>query len=141
MARKDNNRRSLYIADEALVVIGNPDSLSGRINAVITRYGRIVTEAMPTFTEKEWLAICDANNGSIMDDMPQSVAYIWANVADSDLSQWDVDPSALALKIRDLNYAGACAVAEVINGFWKNDGLNQESYGKILVSAGAKISP
>lgn len=140
-----SKRLTLYIADESQAVIGpeNPaTSRAGRINSIIQRYGAIIRDAMPEFSQGEWCAIVDANNGSILDDMPQTVAYTWANVHDSPElgDKWGIDQAALVDKLRSLTYAQKCAVAEVIAGFWNSEKLNQADNHTLLTEAGAKIA-
>lgn len=138
------SRKTVYLADQTEAIIHRypVDSLAGRINSIIQRYDAIIRDVMPEFSEREWCAICDANNGSIMDDMPQTVAYLWANVHDFEGlgEKWEIDQAALVKKLHSLPYAGKCAVAEVIAGFWHSEKLNQADNVTLLTEAGAKIA-
>lgn len=140
-----SRRLTLYVSDDSQAVIGpdNPStSKAGRINSIIQRYGAITREAMPEFSEHEWCAICDANNGAILDDMPQTVAYIWANVHDTPGlgDKWGIDQDALVKKLHKLTIAEKCAVAEVITAFWRSNDLNSASNEELLREAGARLA-
>lgn len=134
-----SSRKTIYLTDDSERIIGSPDSLSGRINSIIGRYEKVTTDSMPPFTVQEWCAICDANNGTIVDDQPQSVSYMWANIADSpELDEkWGVDRMALAEKVRDLSFAEQCSIAEVVRAFWSNDWSQAKDYADVFQTIGA----
>lgn len=116
-------KQTTYFSEEALAVLGDTaDGHSGRVNQIIIRYGDAVKEARPEFSRPEWLAIFDALNGSIIDEF--SLRLLWAEVSDADRlgglgEKWGVDAQALAAKIRNLEYIGCCAVAEMTARFWQ----------------------
>lgn len=145
MARK----LSIYLGDQALKVIektavihhnGERElSVSGRINSICTRYGELISRHMPAFTLAEWCAVCDANNGSILDDFPSTVSLLWANVADSEGigHKWEIDPAKLIKKMRGLDFAESMAVAEVVQRFWAD--CSQLDNAAWLKECGAKM--
>lgn len=138
-------KSSVYLTDETLAVLRatapkNADfSLSGRINSIAERYGEIVGRECPTFTESEWCAICDANNGTILDDLPQTTAHMWANVADSPGigEKWGIDAARLVSKMRKLRYVETVAVAEIVQRFWSD--CSRGDNAAWLAECGAKI--
>jgi hypothetical protein len=138
-----SSRKTIYLGDDAEMVIGTrPRNLSGRINTILLRYDRIIDDVMPTLSEAEWCALCDANNGTVLDDHPQTVCYLWANVADFDGlgEKWGVDQAALVDKLRILPYAALCALAEVIADFWGNDKVGKADNRTLLSESGAKVA-
>jgi hypothetical protein len=134
-----SSRKTIYLTDDSEKIIGSSDSLSGRINSIIGRYEKVTTDSMPAFTAQEWCAICDANNGTIVDDQPQSVSYMWANIADSpELDEkWKIDRMSLAEKVRDLSFAEQCSIAEVVRAFWSNDWSQAKDYADVFQAIGA----
>ena len=138
-------KSSVYLADESLAVLratardGEDFSLSGRINSIVQRYGEVVARECPEFSLGEWCAICDANNGTILDDMPSTTAFMWANVADSEGigEKWGIDAEKLVAKMRKLGYAQTVAVAEVVQRFWSD--CTRFDNEKWLAECGAKI--
>lgn len=138
-------RRSAYIGEGLARALGTrlegeDASFSGALNAIAGRYADIIERSMPTFTESQWCAICDANNGTWLID-PFSPTMIWANVADSDGigEKWEIDALETVTALRELTYCQACAVADVIERFWKSPRLNTASNRELLAEAGAKI--
>jgi hypothetical protein len=123
MPREDNNRRSVYLSEEALKLLKGFDSLSGRLNNVLERYDASWRESLPELSKNEWCAICDANNGTIFDQ--PSIMIVWANVADSpDLEEkWGIKLAPLVKKLRALAKPQAVAVIEAIETFWRNHEL------------------
>lgn len=138
-------KSSVYLTDNSLAVLRATAvkdcdfSLSGRINSIVERYGEVVARECPTFALGEWCAICDANNGSILDDMPQTTAFMWANVADSDGigEKWEINVNKLVVKMRNLTYAETICVAEVVQRFWSD--CSKADNAAWLKECGAKI--
>jgi hypothetical protein len=113
----------------AIDLITSPDkqddvNCSGRITGICDRYLRMVADQLNNLnlTDREWCAICDANNGgNIHDDiMPGLPTMIWANIADTPGlgEKWGVDQHELICKIRDAGTSGQCAIMEVVDRFW-----------------------
>lgn len=134
-------RHTLHLPDTVLEAVGKSDSLSARISNIILRYRAIVREAMPELTVAQWCAIVDANNGTVIDDLPQTVNHLWANLADApELGEkWGIDHHALIRQLQDMTTAQNCATAEVIAAFWSSENLNSASNEDLLTAAGAKI--
>ncbi|NCC36391.1 MAG: hypothetical protein EOM24_30925 [Chloroflexia bacterium] len=134
-------RHTLHLPDAVLETVGKTDSLSGRISNIILRYRAIVREKMPELTLAQWCAIVDANNGAVMDDLPQTVNHLWANLADApELSdKWRIDHTALVRQLQDMTTAQNCAIAEVVAAFWRSENLNSASNEDLLKEAGARI--
>lgn len=139
-----SNKRSIYLTDDTLAAMGLPAteedragwSLSGRLNMIVERYARIIATAMPEFSEAEWSAILDANNGTIFADW--SLTMIWANVADSPElpEKWGINLRKLVDKLQGLSFVQAAAVVEAIERFWKHCELPTR---EAMAKAGIKI--
>ena len=71
--------------------------------------------------------------------MPQTTAFMWANVADSGGigEKWGIDAERLVVKMRNLTYAETVAVAEVVQRFWSD--CSKTDNEKWLAECGAKI--
>ncbi len=128
--------------------IGQPENYSGRINSIIGRYQQIVTDGMPELTKGEWLAIMDANNGTVFpgpDDSTEldPARYAWMNVADSEpgyiKEQFGVDNLALARTMKAMSLIEQCGVMEVIQQFWTKSDQEFADYREMLTAAGAKV--
>lgn len=56
------SKKSIYLSDAAEKILDlddkTGDSLSGRINATILRFGRMMSESRPALSDAEWLATC-----------------------------------------------------------------------------------
>jgi hypothetical protein len=145
MAPQDRPRISKRYAD----FVGNPDNYSGRINSIVGRYQAVIAEGMPELTEREWLAIMDANNGTVFPGPDESTEidparYAWMNVQDSvedGLNEkWQIDCLDLARKMKSMTYVEQCGVMEVIGRFWERSEKIFESSHDSLIDAGAKIA-
>lgn len=142
-----SSRRSVYITDSAETVLGNPASLSGRINSVLVRYGRIIATECPALTGDEWLLICDLLNGSVIeaDNRETDPArYLWADIAEAGeldglAAKWSVDTDALSQRIRDMRAVEQIAITEVAARFWGSPRLNAADHLDLLREAGAKL--
>lgn len=144
-----SRKSAVYLNDESIATIeaggvkghdGTVEvSVSGRINAILARYDRLVREHAPELTIGEWCAICDANNGAILDDIPRSVSYMWANVADYQGlgEKWGIDADRLAVTMRSWGYAQQIACAEIVQRFWSDTSRNDNKAW--LTEVGAKI--
>lgn len=142
-------RKSLYLGEVAEAVVNQAsekgDSFSGRLNSIIVRYAGMVDAAMPALTLPEWLAVCDANNGTFLEveaikfDPARSA---WLNVADSGpdglAEKWGVNLEDLAQKLRAMSYPEQVAVWEIIQRFWR--GNHKGDFADTFAAIGAKIS-
>ena len=137
------------IAKRFMPFVGTPANFSARISNIVGRYKTIVEASMPELTQNEWLAICDANNGTVFpsygDDSIENdpARYAWMNVADSDpinaKEQFDVDTIKLAKKMKAMTFVEQCGVMEVIQKFWEKSDQKFDNYADYLIAAGAKI--
>lgn len=140
-------RRTIYVGEGIARALGarieqEDGSFSGAVNGIAGRYADIVERSMPEYTEREWCAICDANNGSwFLDSF--SPPLIWANVADTPEigEKWEIDADSLVSRLRALTYCQSAAVVDVIERFWASPRLNTLSNRDLLTEAGAKIAP
>lgn len=140
---------SVYLSNGALAELDRTSTVhhdgsverntSGRLSSIVERYGEIVRRHAPALSLGEWCAICDANNGCFMDDIPESVTMLWANVADSPGigEKWAVDADDLVRRMRGLTYAESIAVAEVVQRFWA-DTRSRDNH-EWLTACGANI--
>ena len=127
-------KKSVYLTDESITTLRLPAadsdndreySLSGRINAILARYDKLVAANMPEFSRDEWCAIFDANNGTLFEpmfDLAGLPTMVWANVADSRGlgEKWSIDQEALIAKLRAVSPSQAVAIIEAIDRFWSN---------------------
>lgn len=95
------------------------------------------TLARLRLTEREALLICDALNGTWLQE-GTAARYLWAEVADAiELNRldrkWDVDGQALVQKLRGLTLAQAWAVVDAVERFWEQ---KEEDAQAALIAAG-----
>lgn len=142
------SRKTIYISDAAETVIGQADeSLSGRINGIVIRYGGIVERDCPALTEAEWSAICDVLNGTCMltdHTEMDPVRYIWVEISDGDRlnrlgDKWGIDAQDLATRVRDMTFAQQVAIAEITTCYWQHPKPNELGIGELLSECGARI--
>jgi hypothetical protein len=74
-------------------------------------------------TRNEACAICDALNGTILDE--HFWQGLWAEVYDADRlnglgEKWEIDAKALAGRIRDSSPGAKLALAEAVEEFWRS---------------------
>lgn len=100
------------------------ESLSGRITIIVERYAAMIADHLPELTRGEWCACMDVMNG-MFTGMGDAIAtkFLWASIDDACrmeglADKWSIDGPALVKKLRDLDTAGAIAVAEVGRRFW-----------------------
>lgn len=139
-----SKKATVYLTDQSLGIIGETDSLAGRINAILERYNMICRDAMPALPENEWCAICDANNpGQDVTGMPWSATILWANVADSGPDgideKWGVDHQDLAARMRAMPLPAQVAIHEVVRAFWASPYLNELLALDLLEKSGARV--
>lgn len=119
-ASKRGEKLSIYAGEPlALVLVGHDENRSGRINTVCARYLGAVAAHCPRLREAEWMAICDALNGTWLRD-DDSIRYTWAEIADCDglAEKWGIDQQALAQRVRDMDFAAKVALVETVERFW-----------------------
>lgn len=146
MARK----KSIYISTAAEAVIGTvDDSLSGRINSIIIRYGAITDRDCPSLAVGEWMLICDMLNGTVLSADSRDadpVRFLWADISEAGkidglAEKWSVDSEALSGRVRAMPYSQQVAIIEIANRFWQgHDRRVWESDLQMLEHFGAKIS-
>jgi hypothetical protein len=73
-------------------------------------------------TRSEACAICDALNGTILDE--HSWQSLWCEVYDADRlnglgEKWEIDAKQLATRIRDASPGAKLALAEAVEEFWR----------------------
>lgn len=143
-------KSTIYISTAAEGIIGTldeGDSISGRINSIITRYGEITSRDCPTLTVGEWLAIIDILNGTWREaDTPQNdiARYLWAEIedaiADGINDKWDIDAADLSKRVRAMTYGQQCAIIEVACRFWRgHDSQEWASDADRLKHFGARL--
>lgn len=142
-------RVTFYVGEPitALLEQAGADNRSRRLNAVVQRYSAIVAEELSQlrFTRNEWCAICDANNGTMMDD-DIGWRHPWANVWDAgdELDEkWEIDRESLVRRMRALNLAGQAAITEVVERFWDRSRQQRtpETHTEALRAAGVQNLP
>lgn len=138
------HKSSVWLTPELISIIQatfpeGRGNMSGRINTILSRYAEMVARSAPELTEAEWCAICEANNGTVTDDIPASVTMLWANVHDCRGlgEKWDVDAKKLVAKMRAWTYAESVACAEIVERFWSD--TSQSDLHAWLLKCGAKI--
>lgn len=143
-------RFTVHLPAHALEALGmDPDQgLSGRISETALRYRALLDDAMPTLTEGQWCAVCDALNGYwlLMESRlgwSDPVRTAWANVADADEDglgeKWNVDALALAKTLEAMPYVQQAAVCDVVRRFWRHPKLNELPTADLLREAGARL--
>ena len=143
-------RFTVHLPAHALEALGmDPDQgLSGRISETALRYRALLDDAVPTLTEGQWCAVCDALNGYWLlmesrDGWSDPVRTAWANVADADGDglgeKWNVDALALAKTLEAMPYVQQAAVCDVVRRFWKHPKLNELPTADLLREAGARL--
>ena len=145
-----SRKTSIYLpaqAEKTIKSFGPEASQSGVINTILLRYDPMARDAMPTLTEAEWSAICDALNGCgvwMSTGSPDPAPMIWAEIADSEPDglgeKWGISCAALAQKLRDLPVAGRISVWDVAAKFWASPDLNTLPTADLLKQCGAKIA-
>ena len=130
-------RTSVYLTEATLAIAGEGESLSGRLNQIVSRYDGLIRRAMPELSRGEWCAIFDANNGvfpAFENANEQSFAMVWANVADAGLDEkWKIKTPKLVDKLRQLEPAQKIAVIEAIQSFWEHNEKSDDAAFKIAV--------
>jgi len=73
-------------------------------------------------TRPEASAVCDATNGTVLDE--SSWQSLWAEVADADRlndlgAKWEIDAKALSARIHAASPGAQLALAEAVEEFWR----------------------
>jgi hypothetical protein len=119
-------------------LLGEDDSVAGRLQVVCTRYARIIEGVMPTFSRGEWCALLNGNSRvGVTADWPA----LWTNLSDNapTLSEkWNVDVADFASRLQDLPVPQLAAVAEAVDRFWSD--AYDLPLDAALAKVGARIS-
>jgi len=137
-----SSRKTIYLTDESEKIIGQAESLSGRINSIIGRYHRITAEDAPALTLNEWSLLCDILNGTLIED--NTGDHLWADIAESGRldgmdKKWGIETDSFAQRVRDMTPAQRFYILDVVLNFWKGRDEHSEGMQKMLEAAGAKI--
>jgi hypothetical protein len=135
-------RKSIYLPDEIMPIIGASDSggFSQRLVGIIKDWQAIIADAMPTLKEAEWLYLMDMLNGVVLEG--RHADFLKDEVLDSApvlADKWKIDPRALAKKVDALPLAGKIAIQDVAYRFWQPHGIVTE-YREVLEKCGANIA-
>jgi hypothetical protein len=142
------SKKTIYLSDPAEAVIGEVESLSGRINNIVIRYGGIVAAECPVLALAEWQMICDMLNGTVIDADYRDAdpaRFLWADIAESGrldglAEKWGIDTEALSARVRAMPYSQQCAILEVVAKFWRSPRLNETPMPELLKECGAKFT-
>jgi len=142
-----SSRKSIYLTDATEVIIGEVESLSGRINNIVRRYGAITAAECPEMAESEWSLICDLLNATVIDTDHRDTdpaRFLWADIAEAGrldglAEKWSVDTDALSQRVRTMRLPEQIAILEVVAKFWRSPKLTELSAADLLRESGAKI--
>lgn len=144
-----SSRKSIYLTDRTETVIGpirkdKGDSLSGRVNSIVARYGRITETDAPELTVSEWSMLCDMLNGTVIDD--NTGDYLWADIAESGkldgmADKWEIDTAEFSERVRAMSPTARYYILDVVSKFWRHPKLNELSSSDLLREVGARIKP
>jgi len=146
-----SDRVSLYIPDRLAPILDlqaeRGESLSGRLAAIVDRYGWIVRDDPPAFPRNEWCLILDACNGwaswaeageTLMGGVAANVAdHAALNAADEKWHLSRDEVRDLVARLNGLSRAQTCQVIECIERFWRRCEL--PTY-EALAAAGCRIA-
>lgn len=132
-----SKRVSVYVPDRLLPILGEGDSMSCRLAAVVDRYSVVVDQHTPELTRSEWCMILDACNGwatwseageTLMGGIALEVhdAFVVSMTAD----KWGMSQEqaiALVERLRGLTAAETIAVVERIERFWRRADLDTDA--------------
>jgi hypothetical protein len=145
-----SSRKTVYLSDpseKVIGILGEGDSLSGRLNNICIRYGAITAAECPALAEAEWLMICDMLNATVLDADHRDAdpaRFLWADIAESGkldglAEKWQIDTEALSQSVRNMRLAEQIAILEVVARFWRSPRLNEIPAADLLREAGAKL--
>lgn len=142
-----SSRKTVYLTDDSEKIIGPirkemGDSRSGRLNSIVSRYGRITDSEAPALTVSEWSLLCDMLNGTVIDE--NTGDYLWADIAEAGrldglADKWKIDTAEFSERVRDMSPAARYYILDVVSKFWKGIDDQSEGMEKMLEKAGAKI--
>lgn len=138
------SKKSIYLAASTLATLAaGGDSLSGRINSVISGYAAIVEHDCPILAEREWLLVCDSLKGIVhtIDFGPGPVLCRAISEASPSIrGKWCVDSVTLAERVGKMRYSEQVAIIETVCRFWQIMMWEiEKDYGTALKEAGAKV--
>lgn len=125
---------------EPIAQRGKPATPLGQIGRRdIERYYRILSDDLATVSldEREALALCDALNGSLLDQT--TYRYVWAELEDAPhlAAKWGVDMQRLVRKLRDLTPGQTMAIIDAVERWWLiQDSPSYQSYQESLARVG-----
>lgn len=125
MSKSDNpNRVQVYAGEpmRRLLAATGDESRSARVNSMADRYDAIIRDQLNRMdlTVDEWMAVLDANNGTVLDDgvgWQLCYANVWDSGDELDL-KWNINRRHLTARLQAMDAAGRAAVAEVVDRFW-----------------------
>lgn len=144
-------KKATYFSDAAMAAIA-PDergleSFSGRVGFLITAGVAAASEACPALTRNEWLALADANNGTVLDysiGYEHPISGVTLNLYDSapELDEkWGISCADLARRIRGMPLVEQLAIFEVVRRFWRTEAEGVVGRDDFLQRAGANVAP
>jgi hypothetical protein len=116
------------------------------MRVMVERYNWLVySAARPRFSVPEWRLVCDALNGSMFRDRPDSLGFLWAQVADAITlngadRKWEVDGPALVKRLRALTPGELIATVDVVERFWIEVGRGNQG-AKVPGEVGSDLAP
>ena len=133
-----SKRASVYISDASEKILGDPDSYSGRLNSIISRYSVIMADAAPELTRQEWFHLVFRLQGATLDGYNRGstpVRLLWAEFDGGPEIKGSVSPAKMAALVKGLPVLQQYAILEVVTKYWQQADARPES----LESCGAKI--
>jgi len=137
-----SKRHTLYLTAKSMQIIGPAENRAGRVNGIISHYGRITAEACPALTTGQWSFLADMLNGTFVED--NTGDYLWADIAESGkldglAKKWELDADQFAEQVRAMSHAERCALLDVVLRFWKGDHQENLTIAEQLHASGAII--
>jgi hypothetical protein len=136
-------RKTIYLSDEIMPIIGcdEPGAFSRRLTGIVRDWDCMIKDAMPEFTENEWLFLMDMLNGVELEGL--HAHNLEADVAecgtkDGLAEKWGVYSKSFARSIDALPLAGKIAIQDVAYRFRQPHGIVTE-YREVLETCGARL--
>jgi hypothetical protein len=137
-------RKTIYLSDEIMPAIGcdEPGAFSRRLTGIVRDWDCMIKDAMPEFTENEWLFLMHILNGAELEG--RHACNLGANVAecgteDGLAERLGVHVKSFARSIDALPLASKIAIHDVAYRFWQPHGIVTE-YREVLETCGARLS-
>lgn len=134
-------KRSVYFGepiDRLLSLVGT-DNVSGALNGAVARYLSLTDEYRPELSRAQWCAICDALNGTMLDNLwiRRGGRMIAMELEDSPGlgEKWEIDLPALIAEMEALSTVESIAVLHVVETFWAHSEMDTD---EALALAGVK---